>query len=358
MRCLSGWLWLTALTVAAASAGCAAPGSESQAEPGISDHRIADDRDTESDDDGLRLPGKSGASATDDDETAAAGNGPGEDSSVLDEQPVSPLSEFIRTLASDAFPETQKFSPDPMAVVEDMVYDCMTAQGFRYEVVDWAAIDAEIDAALPNMAYEESLTSSGYGFAESLDAPEAFETSYVDPNEAIKAGLSEDELEAWERQWGECFDTAAAERDRSQVIYFALQDDMAALRERINSDPRVVAATAGWSSCMADHGHSYTSTEELLAYLDGIADPLQDRLVALGGHDNIDAAFQADLDALMSIEIEIARADVVCSRRLDQVVNEVKIEHEQRFLDENEDRLALLREELPTMTVPNLIRGR
>jgi len=245
-----------------------------------------------------------------------------------------------------------------MAVVEDMVYGCMTTQGFRYEVVDWAAIDAEIEAATPNLTDEESMITSGYGFAYSLDAPQVIETSYVDPNEEIKAGLSPNEREAWEEQWGECFDAAAAERDRSQVIYFVLQDDMEVLREGINSDPRVVAAASGWSACMADHGHSYTSPKEIFRYLDGMAQPLQDRLRELGGHDNIDAAFQADLDALMDIEVEIATADVACSRPLDQVVNKVKAEHEQRFLDDNEDRLALLREDLPTMTLPKTVRRR
>lgn len=242
-----------------------------------------------------------------------------------------------------------------MAVMEEMTYDCMTDQGFRYAVVDWAAIDAEFNAALPDLTDEEIMTTRGYGFADSLYAPQVIESSYVDPNEAIRAGLSSSELRAWEQQWDECHHHADAQLDRPLIINWALRDDRDALRDRINSDSRVVKAHTQWSGCMAEHGHRYDHPGEIGAYLQRISDPLQDRLRALGGPDNIDAAFEADLEDLRAIEVEIATADVACSKRLHQVVYEVTVEHEQRFLDDNEDRLALLREELPTMTLPNAV---
>lgn len=54
----------------------------------------------------------------------------------------------------------------------------------------------------------------------------------------------------------------------------------------------------------------------------------------------------------MAIEIEIAVADLACKTPLDQTEYKVRVEHQQRFLDDNQDRLALLRYELPTMTMP------
>ena len=272
------------------------------------------------------------------------------------EERVYPLSAFIGELAAELFPGSQRFDSDPMAVREQMTLECMTGQGFRYEVMDWAAISAEADAAMPDLAAEDEMAAGGYGFADSLGAPLVFESSYVDPNLAIKAGLSSGELEAWERQYFECVHEAQDEYFESTVIYQALAEDMDALQERIDTDPRVVEAQAGWSACMAEQGHDYLNRDAIWDYLSPIADRLQARLRALSGpeHDDEayrDAAYLADVDALREIEVEIAVADIACRKRLDQVVYEVTVEHEQRFLDENQDRLALLREEIPTMTL-------
>lgn len=310
--------------------------------------------------DGTRL--RTGGEASEDDSGGEAGSTASSENEAEwftpYEERVSPLAEFIGELTEEVFPETLQLHLDPMAALEEMTYSCMTTQGFRYEMVDWSAINAEIEASLPDLTDEEVMTRWGYGFADSLDAPEVIETTYVDPNDAIKAGLSPGELQDWERQWEECHGRADAELDRPLVITWALRDDKMALRDQISSDPRVVRAVVGWSDCMAEQGHRYANRDEIFAYLDGIASALQDRLMALGGHGNIDAAFQAELDALLAMEVEIATADVACKKRLEQVIYEVTVEHEQRFLDDHEDRLALLREELPTMTMPKLIRGR
>jgi len=358
-----GILRLAVAALATASLACSGSGVDLQAERGAV-VTSAGNGQTDSDGpvatvqlDGTRL--RTGGEASEDDSGGeAGGTASAEDEPewfTPYEERVYPLAEFIGELTEEVFPETLQHHLDPMAALEEMTYSCMTAQGFRYEMVDWAAIDAEIDAAMPDLTDEEVMTRWGYGFAESLDAPAVIETTYVDPNDAIKAGLSPRELGAWERQWEECHGRADAELDRPLVITWALRDDKMALRDQISSDPRVVQALVGWSDCMAEHGHRYASRDAVFAYLDSIAGPLQDRLMALGGPGNIDAAFQADLDALLAIEIEIATADVACSKRLHQVVYEVTVEHEQRFLDDNEDRLALLSEELPTMTLPNAV---
>ena len=264
------------------------------------------------------------------------------------EERVYPLSAFIGELEAELFPEQEAVSSDRVVVKEQMIFDCMTEQGFRYEVVDYAAIEA----AMPSLDEEDVMSTLGYGMAFSLGPPMVIESSYVDPNDAIKAGLSADELEAWDQQRSQCRREASAWLDEPGIVRRAFDKDSKALMERIDADPRVVAAHAGWSECMAQHGHRYDSKHEIFEYLGPIADRLQARLQELGGHDRIDAALHADLDALQAIEVEIAVADLACSKRLDQVVYEVTVEHEQRFLDENQDRLALLREELPTMTFP------
>lgn len=237
-----------------------------------------------------------------------------------------------------------------MVTHENIRYECMTAAGFRYAKVDWAAIDAEIAAASQSMAEEDYMPIRGYGMADSLDTPEVIESAYVDPNDEIRGSLSEGELAAWKEQDFECKSQAQmAVVVQPRMVYHTLQDELQILREHIDADARIAAATLAWSACMADQGHHYANQEEIFEYLSGFADPLVERLRAIGGPDNIDAAFQADLDALQAMEVEIAVADLACKKHLEQVIYEVIVEHEERFLEEHEDRLALLREELPTM---------
>lgn len=271
------------------------------------------------------------------------------------EERVYPLSAFIAELVADVYEYPDL--PDPMSALEEMKYDCMTEQGFRYAKIDWDAIDAQYEAAEPSLAEEDYMPTRGYGVADSLDTPEAIEIEdpYVDPNEAIKKGLSAAELEAWEDHRMECVIEAqerAFNRPGYSIAHFALRDELADIEDRIAADPRIAGARQQWSACMAEQGHSYTSKDEIFEYLHSISGPLLDRLMALGGHDHIDAAFQADLDALMAVEVEIAVADLACKQPLEQTEYEVRVEHEERFLEDHEDRLALLRQELPTMTLP------
>lgn len=260
---------------------------------------------------------------------------------------------LIADLESDVF--AYRDYPDPMAAIEDMKHDCMIEQGFRYAKIDWDAIDAEYVASVPSLSEEDFTPLMGYGIAASLDAPQVTESSYVDPNESIKAGLTDAELEAWEQRRVECVVRAQKEvldRPGGLLIRFVLRDELAALDERIATDPRVVEAERQWSACMAAQGHSYVDQDEIFDYLHSMSDPLLDRLRALGGPDHIDAAYRADLDSLKAVEVEIAVADLACKRPLEQTQYEAAVEHEQRFIDNNQDRLALLRAELPTMTLP------
>ena len=350
-------LWLTAaVEVAVLAAGCSDTGSESQtaevvpaelgAEAASEDAQgVVEDEPDESP---VSAKDPSGDEGSDSDESESGDDGSAED--VPAEERGSPLGAFLADLRAEAFPD-HDFS-DPMAAIEQMKYDCMTQQGFRYAMIDWAAKSAARAAVMPSVDEEDYMSTHGYGFADSIDAPEVFEHGYVDPNDAIRETMSASEFEAWESHRRDCVHHAQTEISRPGVIYLALQDELAALQERVDADPRIAEATAEWSACMAKRGHSFSDQDEIHSYLSGIADPLLNRLRALGGHEHIDAAFQANLDALQAIEVEIAVADLACEGPLQQVREEVRFEHEQRFVDENQDRLALLREELPTMTMP------
>lgn len=275
----------------------------------------------------------------------------GDDGFTPNDERVYPLRAFVGELTDELFPGWD--DEHPMVVIENSTHACMTGQGFRYTEIDWLAMEAEGRANTPVVSDEEYMTANGYGFADSLDAPEVqHEYKYVDPNEAIRNSLSEGELAAWWSQEGTCRAVAQDEATRHSVVRWALQDDQQRVNEAVAADPRIAAAIAEWSSCMAAHGHHYADRDELFRYLQGLANPLYERLLAMGHPDELDAAYQADVDALKAIEVKIARADLECREPLEQVQYEVEVEHQQRYLDENQDRLALLREELPTMTLP------
>lgn len=185
------------------------------------------------------------------------------------EERVYPLGTFLNDLRSEVFGD-QDFS-DPMGSIEDLKHACMTEQGFRYGKIDWAAIDAEFEAATPSLAEEDYIPTRGYGFADSLDAPETTESSYVDPNEEIKDGLTAPELAAWEQQRRECARRAQDEvLGRAGVIRWALRDDLDALDERITADPRLAEAAREWSACMAGFGHHYADRAEIFDYSPGL----------------------------------------------------------------------------------------
>jgi len=338
------------------AAACSATGSYGEgAEPSSGDSDAADAGDAGggagADSDAESVSSSAPASVADDGAGEPAdGAANGDDGFTPYDERVYPLSEFVGELVDELFPGHD--DEHPMVVIENSTHACMTGQGFRYAMIDWLAMEAEGKAKTPLVSDEEYMTANGYGAADSLDAPEVpFEYDYVDPNIAIRDSLSEGELDAWWAREDECRTEAQNEIMRPGLVRWALQEDRQRLREAVDADPRVAAAWGEWAACMAARGHQYASRDEIFAYLDRFAGPLRARLLEFGGPDNIDPAYQADLDDLKAIEVGIARADLECREPLEQVQYEVEVEHQQRYLDDNEDRLALLRDELPTMTL-------
>ncbi len=273
-----------------------------------------------------------------------------------------PLEAFIAEMRAELFPEQHAIA-DWWAAKDQMTQECMADHGLRYELrhsaTDAGAEDAETAAEPPGPSEEDvdaMVAFGGYGLADSLlYVPGAVESddSYVDLNEVIRDGLSASERKAWDRQRADCHFEVSKWFEEPDIVTWQFELPYQALFEGIRADPRLVAAIASWPECMAQRGHSYDSQDAIHQYLNSIAGPLRSRLRALGGPDRIDAEFQADLDAFRALEADIAVADVACSDRVEQVIREVRFEHEQRFLDENQARMAaLLREGSPTITAP------
>ena len=265
--------------------------------------------------------------------------------------PSRPFTAFVEELKAELFPE-QYADLDRTALREQKTYECMTEHGFHYEVIDWAAIHA----AQPYRQYAVSM--GGYGLADSLlvELGPVEDLREGTPYEAITDGMSDDELRAWDDQFARCSAGLSEWFSEPDIVYWQFYQADKALFDQTNADPRVVAARAHWPECMAQRGHSYASQDAIFAHLERTAGPLRSRLRALGGPDHIDAEFRADLDDFRATEADIAVDDVACSEQVDQVVREVRAEHERRFMDENRDRLTALRQairgDLPSVTMP------
>jgi len=310
-----------------------------------------------SDDDGEAIPLPSTAVAVPDtgpeDAASSSAHGddaPGEagDGFVPYEQRHTPLDAFLTNLTTEAFPDHDY--PDPDAAVEDMIHDCMAAEGFRHARVDHDAWDAGFDHSLVGVIGLDYAAAHGYGITRRLGREE-LASSYVNPNIAIRDSLSESQLKAWDQRFGECQRPALEmvlfpPQEAEQALLRVFEDELDALQARIETDQRVAAATAEWSACMADEGYRYSDQRKVIGHLQGLGAPLAARIETQGGLDEIDASLRADLDALLATEIEIAVTDYRCSRPLEKVRYEVTVEHEELFLEENQDRLALLRDEL------------
>ena len=260
-----------------------------------------------------------------------------------------PLDSFLAGLISEDYPAA--YAADPDAVEQDLMYDCMTAEGFRYVRIDRDAEAAGFGPGDVAVDGEEYASAHGYGITRRVGSQGIISSTYVNPNRAITDGLSESEREAWGEQYNECNRLAFEEvRDPLQLPWNALHahfgDELEDMDDRFWADPRITAATAEWSACMAQEGYSFAHEREPIGYLHGLAGPLEERVLAAGGLDHIDADLQAELDALLAQEVDIALADTVCSGPLDEAHSEVRADHQRRFLEEHQDRLALLRAEL------------
>ncbi len=337
-------LWLTAaVVIAVLAAGCSDSGSDSQGAGG--------------------LPGEQAAGATDpeaaaSDGTASAGTSPtdreddgGPDDKIASEEmPPSPLGAFTRGLLLETFSETIEMHP--MVAQDELIYDCMTKEGFQFAPRPWLAEETADRAAQPDQG-GEWVPEMGYGMADALLTPMGpTPSAFRDPNDAIKEGLSESGLTAWNEQYFECYDEAITEVFRPSAAIDALREITKGLNERIASDPRIAAATAEWSACMAERGHHYSDQDDINAQLNDVFVALMPRVTAAGGPERIDEALRGEIDDLMALEVEVATADFACKEPLEKVRYEVRFEHEERFVEENEDRLALWAAELPTVTHP------
>lgn len=292
-----------------------------------------------------------------------------------------------------------------MRQVEELVATCMQEAGFEYMPVDPFGGETKDDPFADAFALppDEFAREYGYGMTTLID-PDAADEEATDPNQEIREGLSEAALEAYDRAlWGdmaqmsadggavavkpvpgetgppEIEDQGCHGEVRTEVYgedggmmggpdlgeFDGLFEDLEALRQRIESDPRVTEATGEWAACMAEAGYGDVEA------VNDPEDSVMERMSELYGWDdeapsddeggNADAggpsvtvggpgAGAADVDEealaeLQEYEIAVATADYECEQEhFTDSRQEVAWGFEEDFVDEHRTELERYRD--------------
>ncbi len=178
--------------------------------------------------------------------------------------------------------------------VQEKVRDCMVAQGFKYTPIDPTAssnvqtIDLGSDDFVKQNGFGISTFVDGFAFAGGAQQI----TRIQDPNSAYLETLNTADRMAYQKALfgdvptqqdgagggqtiridgdtvGGCLGKANKEVRGDQPLNDpGLQDKLKQLSDRIDADPRLLAAGKNWSACMAKSGYNYTNEDGARAYI-------------------------------------------------------------------------------------------
>ena len=236
---------------------------------------------------------------------------------------------------------------------ENVVRDCMKAQGFDYVPVDPTQRRAQLlgSAGLSPEDFEKQF---GYGITTLFE-----QNRRLQAEQAAAAGISEADRPAYDRalygertdatlfealdagdfsRLGGCSRDAAAQVFGGAEVIQSLQSKLDELDQRVASDPRMVTAVEAWSACMRAAGFDLARPDEvdttLAAKLEAIVGP-PERSGSVVTYD------QAALAALAREEVATVAADIDCEEKhLTEVEDKVQAEAEQAFREQNAGLLA------------------
>lgn len=341
-----------------------------------------------------------GCGGDDDGDGRAGGAGSGEPEGAEEQ---SPLAEFMgdgvtfsgggMMVAATSVGDLSEEDQQRMRQVEELVAECMREQGFEYVPVDPTGGGDREDpfAEAFSLPPDEFAREYGYGISTLTPADTADEDQTTDPNQEIRDGLSDSAREQYDRAlWGEMAEliepvegggvaisgasppAGEGERDSGchgeagEEVYGedpmagpdigefdGLFADMDALRQRIESDARVAAATQAWADCLAAAGHSGFAT------VSEPQDDVMERMMELYGSSTRDEGTpsesrvmntSADVDEaalreLQDYEISLATADYECQQEhYVDVRREVAFDMEEQFVEEHRAELERYRD--------------
>lgn len=284
----------------------------------------------------------------------------------------SPVAELFGIPVSDPDALSDQ-TTQLQAEAERQTAECMRAQGFEYQPVDYSRL-GELGSAI---AVEGKKFAEDYGFGIATSIGGTFEEVddlFKDPNQDYVSALSEGEQEAYynalvggsltidsfdETQEfepagcsGEAYETAFG----SFAKLDAFDGELSAMDEQIQSDHRVVEANASWAACMFDRGYGYTNVDGARADIErrydelvrndtgagfpagpaeAVGDGEEDGAVMIMGGPIFSPETQAKVDELAVEERSVALASWECEQPIRKLLDEVRIEYELRFVEQH-----------------------
>jgi hypothetical protein len=251
---------------------------------------------------------------------------------------------------------------------ENLIRDCMKAQGFDYVPVDPAAQQAAL-TGVAGMSKDDFEKQFGYGISTLYE--QRRKQAVAGPNKAIRDSLSEADRKAYDHalygddptatfaeavdsgdysRLGGCVksatDTVFGGADTLQSLSTKLDE----LDQKIRADARMVKAVKAWSDCMRDAGYPGLTEQEqvdtvLKKKLEAIVGSAADNASVVGAS-TVGAASEPDYDhaalaALQREEVAMAAADKKCEDAdVAPVEDKVTGEYENAFRQENAALLA------------------
>ncbi|WGD37108.1 hypothetical protein [Lysinibacter sp. HNR] len=289
----------------------------------------------------------------------------------------SPLTPYFEKIFGDSDTAENKQREKK---VEDAIASCMADEGFDYtpQVRD-SSMDAENASFFEGRGTLEWAEKNGFGISTGPMMEERAEGNSSNPNEEYIASLSEGEQTAYntalygnyalpsgdendsDSEEGNSTDDAVYEYDPEKAgcagsaqhkvdqelgdpttdpEYKELFEAMTSgLFEKVDAEPKVVAASKEWGACMADAGHP--GLEELHQ----VQQLIFDRLPQTGPSDGDDTLEQsAQKEETKDYEIKLAVADHKCQEKTqaEKIRSEAKFVLEKEFIAKNTAKLDAL----------------
>lgn len=246
------------------------------------------------------------------------------------------------------------------ANAENLVRDCMKAQGFDYVPVDPNAQQAALTGA---QGMSEADFEKQYGYGITTLYEQRRQLAIAGPNKTIRDSLSEPDRKAYDKalhgddptatfydaidtgdftRLGGCLKTATEQVFGGADVLTSLSAKLDELDEKIRADARMVKAVKDWSACMREAGfdglEEQEEVDEILAQkLEAIVGSPED-IAETGGASEYD---KAALAALQQEEVAMVAADIKCEEEhVEDVEEEVTAEYEADFREENTSLLS------------------
>jgi hypothetical protein len=248
------------------------------------------------------------------------------------------------------------------AQAENLVRDCMKAQGFDYVPVDPQAQKAAL-VGQAGMSSEDFEKQFGYGITTLYD--KRLQQTAIGPNKDVRDRLGDADRVAYDRalygddptatfqvaldngdftRLGGCTKEAADKVFGGTALVQTLQSKLDEVDEKIFADPKMVKAIAKWSQCMREAGYSGLQDPDevdavLEKKLEAIVGSPEERVApAAGEAPDYD---RTALAALQREEVAMVAADVACEKKhLVEVEEEVSARYFEEFREENADLIA------------------